>query len=85
MRDKLCRNCQFWEINRGTPEGELNYPASVIGLCRKVPPVIIEGVVQWPVTYATDWCGGYYQNYEDGILGEVTDHIALALKKAEAA
>lgn len=50
-RDAICQNCVLWDM----PTTE----------CRRDAPQRADGPRGWPKTKATDWCGGFNDDWDD--------------------
>ena len=50
-----CKFCHYWERTKATHGVPAPY-----GRCRFNPPVVLpNGETDWPMPFASDWCGKY--------------------------
>ena len=48
-KDKICKNCQFWDKLHRTDEN----------ICRRFPPTSGSRGTSWSYTEKNDWCGEF--------------------------
>jgi len=55
---RLCKNCCYWQrtVAEDIQEGTLQ---ETLGICRLIPPAVLESGTRWPMTKESDWCGEF--------------------------